>query len=86
MQVDNVVSCQEVSSILGHVQQAIEEHKNMMKVAEAYFEQNGMKKEYDEYLESRLAEVKAKKEKRDISKVKQTEKESVKKVNRTRGR
>jgi len=74
------VSYQEVSNILEQVKLAMVEYKNMLKTAEIYLERNGIKQEYAKYLESRLAEAKTKNVNKDISK------ESMKKVNRTRGR
>lgn len=85
-EIDNGVSLQEVSTILEHVQQAIVEHKNMLKMAEMYLERNGIKQEYAKYLEGRLVEAKTQKVNRDISKGKKAEQESVKKAKRTRGR
>lgn len=83
---ENAVACQEVAHILEHVQQAITEHKNMLETAEMYLERNGLKQEYAEYLESRLAERKTRKEDRNIAKVAKTEQETVKKVKRSRAR
>lgn len=85
-QIDNGVSLQEVGTILEHVQQAIVEHKNMLKTAEMYLERNGIKQEYTRYLEGRLAEAKVQDVNRDISKREKTEQESVKKVKKIKGR
>lgn len=58
---------QEVVPILEHVQQAITEHRNMQENVELYLEQNGVKQEYEQYMEKRLSEPKIRKIKTEKS-------------------
>ena len=51
-------SMKEAAAIIMHVRQAVEEHKKIQQAVENYLEKNGIKKEYEHFVEKRMKNVK----------------------------
>lgn len=70
----------EAAAIIIHLSQAIEEHKQMQNAVESYFEKNGVKQQYENFMAGKKRKsikenVKDKKMKPDIPEIKKSKKE-----------
>lgn len=66
----------EAAAIIIHLRQAVEEHKQMQNAVEAYFEKNGVKQQYENFMSGKKREsIKDKKMKSDIPEIKNSKKE-----------